>query len=1146
MPAPLLKKLHQKRWQITLFSFLFFTLVITAFEPLQILNYGLTTPQPIGTYLNGTFPTEAPSSSSSWTSVVAYPNLTFTDPLQLLEVPYTNLFLMAGKKGKLWSFAKDDTTTSVKTTILDIESQVITSGDAGLLGATLHPEYGQPGSPNREYLYLWYRARGPYTSGNKAYLRLSRFNWVPGSSTVTPGSEYVMIQQYDRHQWHNGGGIFFGLDGFLYISVGDEGGANDQYNNGQKINEGLLAGALRIDVDMDPTRSHPIRRQPLNPAPPPTGWPDSYSQGYWIPNDNPWQSLDSSNLEEFFAIGFRSPHRMTQDPVTGDIWMGDVGQGSREEISQVFSGANLQWPYMEGDISGPKAQPNPLLGIDNPPVYAYPRSVGSCVIGGLVYRGNKWNASLGGKYLFGDHANRKIWAMDYDPGTGSTNIDLLTTIPAFGTGSKAGISNFSTDSLGEIYILKLFGTNLDGGKIYKLRPQNYSPEPPQFLSQTGAFTDLTNLTPAPGLIPYSVNTPLWTDGATKKRWIAIPNNGSYNTAAEQVVFAENSEWTFPEGTVFIKHFAMPLDENNPSLLKRLETRFVVRKQNGGLYGVTYKWNAAGTDAELLSDTDTLSYTITKADLSQENRIWTFPSRADCMTCHNTNAKGVLGIKTHQLNGDLYYPGNGVTDNQLRSWNHLGIFSSPIVEADIPSMPRAVGLDDTTSGLASRVRSYLDANCAHCHRPNGVAADFDARYTTPLPDQGLVNGSLQGSYGLSYAAVIKPHDQPLSVLLQRDNSLGADAMPPLGKSVIDELYITVLRDWIDSMNPDCDPAEVHQAQYTLESVDSEQAASHLAVNAFDGNPNTFWHTQYVGGNPGHPHEIVLDLEDTLEVAGFRYLPRQDGSLNGTIANYAFYVSLDGTNWQAPISSGTLAANASEKEVVAGTSKLGRYVRLVALSEVNNNPWTSAAELNILDLSYALGNPDCSPSFPVEWLFFQAQPQDSVVALTWATAMEVDNRYFGLERSVDGLVFDEIQKVNAVGNSQQMTTYHTDDPQPMPGFSYYRLRQVDLDGRFTHSEVVEVFFHPTALRLGLQAFPNHLRSGEKLRIEYVASEAQNLQLEIYDLNGHLLRQKNLVSHQGKNGTWVDSQGMAAGIYHLRLYNQQWSESIKIVVH
>src|ERR1051325_837896 len=123
--------------------------------------------------------------------------------------------------------------------------------------------------------------------------------------------------------------------------------------------------------------------------------------------------------------------------------------------------------------------------------------------------------------------------------------------------------------------------------------------PISLLSQTAAFSDLSTLTPASGLIPYDVNTPLWSDSAIKSRWMALPNDGAPYSTNEQAGFASAGEWTFPDGTVFIKHFDLAVDETNPSLKHRLETRLLVRDTNGFAYGLTYKWRADHSDADLL-------------------------------------------------------------------------------------------------------------------------------------------------------------------------------------------------------------------------------------------------------------------------------------------------------------------------------------------------------------------------------------------------------------------------------------------------------------------------------------------------------------------------------------------------------------------
>ena len=157
----------------------------------------------------------------------------------------------------------------------------------------------------------------------------------------------------------------------------------------------------------------------------------------------------------------------------------------------------------------------------------------------------------------------------------------------------------------------------------------------------------------------------------------MPNDGTNDTAAEKIIFSPTNEWRFPAGTVFVKQFDLPVDENNPSTVRRLETRFLVVDQNGGVYGLTYKWRANGLEADLLLNGDTQDYSILTASSGVRTQHWGFPSRLDCLTCHNANAGGVLGLKTHQLNRTNYYPQTGRSDNQLRALGHLGMFSSDL-------------------------------------------------------------------------------------------------------------------------------------------------------------------------------------------------------------------------------------------------------------------------------------------------------------------------------------------------------------------------------------------------------------------------------------------------------------------------------------
>jgi len=136
-------------------------------------------------------------------------------------------------------------------------------------------------------------------------------------------------------------------------------------------------------------------------------------------------------------------------------------------------------------------------------------------------------------------------------------------------------------------------------------------------------------------------------------------------------------------------------------------------------------------------------------------------------------------------------------------------------------------------------------------------------------------------------------------------------------------------------------------WSLKYVDSQESKCEngAAVNAFDGNTNTIWHTQYCPTTAKLPHEIQIDMGQTHTLNGFRYLPRQDDSINGTIKNYEFYVSTDGVTWGTPVATGSFSADVTEKEV-SFLPKTGRYFRLKALTEVNGGPWTSMAEINVL--------------------------------------------------------------------------------------------------------------------------------------------------------------------------------------------------------
>jgi uncharacterized repeat protein (TIGR03806 family) len=311
---------------------------------------------------------------------------------------------------------------------------------------------------------------------------------------------------------------------------------------------------------------------------------------------------------------------------------------------------------------------------------------------------------------------------------------------------------------------------------------------PPRLSETGAFTDTTTLKSAKALIGYDLVVPFWSDGAEKSRWISVPSG-------ETIHFTATGEWTFPKGTVLVKHFDLVTNEITQAS-RRLETRLIVLSETGGVYGVTYKWRADNSDADLLATNLTEAIAIQTA-AGIRTQLWYYPSRQDCLTCHTENAGFVLGPKTRQLNRDRQFE-SGVTDNQLRAWNHVGLFDTNLNEAEIGKFPRLAAMNDSTRSLEDRARSYLDANCANCHRPEGTVAYFDARYDTPIAQQGVIDGRVLIDERIDSARVIAPHDIWRSILLMRANTTEPFKMPPLARNEVDVHGMKLLRDWIESM------------------------------------------------------------------------------------------------------------------------------------------------------------------------------------------------------------------------------------------------------------------------------------------------------------------------------------------------------------
>jgi glucose/arabinose dehydrogenase len=296
---------------------------------------------------------------------------------------------------------------------LDIRDRVNRGGEEeGLLGLAFDPNYG-----NNGYFYVYYSAANPRRSV------VSRFSIDTGNPVIAdPQSELIIMEVSQPFSNHNGGQLAFGPDGYLYIGLGDGGGAGDPQKNGQNPNT-LLGKILRIDVGSM-----------------------SAEGTYRIPADNPFVNTTGSRAE-IWAYGLRNPWRFTFDKETGFLWCADVGQNRWEEVDIITKGSNYGWNIMEGlDCYSPSTGCNQSGLIL--PVVEYDHSQGCSVTGGHVYRGEI--AALRGQYIYGDYCSGKIWALDYRGNAQVTNNTLIAE-------SGLSITSFGEDLAGNFYVLSREG-----------------------------------------------------------------------------------------------------------------------------------------------------------------------------------------------------------------------------------------------------------------------------------------------------------------------------------------------------------------------------------------------------------------------------------------------------------------------------------------------------------------------------------------------------------------------------------------------------------------------------------------------------------------------------------------------------------------
>jgi putative heme-binding domain-containing protein len=624
---------------------------------------------------------------------------------------------------------------------------VARTDEAGNL-RTRHPKLGQlldftfhPGFATNRFIFAaFFEAAGTTNS------------WVLARYTLTAAeppqldlaSETIILTTYAGG--HDGACIRFGPDGMLYASIGDTTSPEppDARKTGQDISD-LQASILRIDVDHADA-----------------------GLAYRIPADNPFVNRPGAR-GEVWAYGFRNPWRMGFGD-NGVLWVADVGWELWETVHRVTAGYNGGWALVEGPNpavrNDVKVGPTPIAK----PAASHPHSEASSITGGVVYRGQRL-ARLAGHFIYGDWETGKIWAL----------ADRLGAVPEELVDSPYRPVAFARDRAGEV----LFADYSPKCGLYRLVPNpdaGKTTDFPRRLSGTGLFADTPAQRPAPGVAAYSVTAPRWADGAQAERWLAVPGNGVQR------------DRQFPANTVLAKTYSLELQVGQPASRRRLETQ-VLHFTGEAWAAYSYRWNDAQTDAELV-ERDGANATFVQTDATAPGGTrevnWRFASRSECLRCHNPWSANVLAFNAEQL---LH---RAAGKSELERLVERGSVAKP----DSFDRPHLVNPADASAPLEARARSWLHANCAHCHRfgAGGSVASF-FNFDAKLTDARLVNHPpARGSFGIPDASVITAGQPERSALWFRLNTEGQGHMPHLGSHRVDAAGSRLVAEWIESLAP----------------------------------------------------------------------------------------------------------------------------------------------------------------------------------------------------------------------------------------------------------------------------------------------------------------------------------------------------------
>ncbi|WDZ86708.1 PQQ-dependent sugar dehydrogenase [Micromonospora cathayae] len=846
-------------------------------------------------------------------------------PTNIEFAPDGRIFV-AEKGGRIRVY--DDLADTTPTTFADLSANVHNQHDRGLLGLAVHPQF-----PAQPYVYVLYSydappgQTAPYWNDNCAAVggtnggqcvitgRLSRLTAAGNQMT---GSEQVLVQDWcQQYASHSVGDLAFGADGMLYVSAGD-GASYDVVDYGQRGTPINPCGDPPGGAMTPPTaEGGALRSQDLRTPADATGLDGTLlrldpATGQAAPG-NPLAGSADPNARRIVADGMRNPYRITVRPGSNEVWLGDVGWTKWEEINRVpnpTSGVtNFGWPCYEGagrqggyDGANLNVCENLYTGAgQTAPFYAYDHAAtvvpgetcptGSSSVGGVAFypaAGGSYPAAYQGALFFSDYSRDCIWAMlPAAPG----GLPVASNRQTFAAAASNPV-DLAIGPGGDLYYV-----DIGGGAIRRIRyfPGNQPP-----VAQI-------NATPTSGPAPLTVsfNGTGSTDpdpadqGKLRYEW-DFTNDGTVDATTA------TAQYTYPAGGPYTARLRVV------DTLGASATATVPIQTGNSLPTAVIDTPAAGF-------TWAVNTPITFTGHATDPDQGTLPASAlDWrMNLHHCSAPDNCHIHV------------------LQEWDGVagGTIAGP--DHEYPSYLELVLTATDAGGLTHSTSRRLDpktVNLTVATNPPGLQVVFNSGPQTTPFTRTVIQGST------NTVSAVTPQNAGGTTYDFASWSDGGAQTHLITAPAVPTTYTARYLDRGASVR-------LPQSQLDVADVSSQETlqTNGRATNVLDGNTGTYWHTRTRSSALPHPHWIDLDLNGSYQVNRLHYLPRQD-SANGRITGYEVYVSNDGYTWGNPVATGTFPNTAAEQTVTIPPTT-GGYVRLRTLGEVNGQPWTTVAELNV---------------------------------------------------------------------------------------------------------------------------------------------------------------------------------------------------------